>query len=152
MSAGTVSKRLGIGLAGAGLASVAALGAGVGTAHGASTGTKVKLAHRGSYGKVLVTAAGRSLYDFSKDTRNKSHCNLTCRIYWKPLSTSGRPVAGVGVKQRLLGRTSAHQVTYNGKPLYTYVGDTRSGQTKGEGSPASGGYWYLVNAKGHSVH
>ena len=154
MSAGRISKRVGIGVAGAGLASAMALGAGVGvgTAHAASAGTKVKLAHRGSYGKVLVTTAGRSLYDFSIDTHNKSHCGLTCRIYWKPLKTSGRPVAGTGVKARLLGQTANHQVTYNGKPLYTYVGDTRSGQTTGEGSPASGGYWYLVNAKGHSVH
>jgi predicted lipoprotein with Yx(FWY)xxD motif len=33
-------------------------------------------------------------------------------------------------------------VTYNDKPLYTFVGDTKSGDTTGQ---AVGGVWYIVN-------
>jgi predicted lipoprotein with Yx(FWY)xxD motif len=115
-----------------------------------STGTKVHL-RRTARGKVLVAPNGHSLYDFTRDTRNTSHCGATCRLYWKPLMTKGRPVAGLGVKQSLLGQTTKHQVTYNHRPLYTYIADTRAGQIRGEDVDASGGYWYLMNARGHSV-
>ena len=45
--------------------------------------------------------------------------------------TKGKPVAGMGVKKSLLGtakRGSKLQVTYNGHPLYTYIGDSKAGQ------------------------
>ncbi len=46
-----------------------------------------------------------------------------CSAYWPPLMTKGKPVAGMGVKQSLLGtakRGTKLQVTYNGHPLYTF--------------------------------
>jgi predicted lipoprotein with Yx(FWY)xxD motif len=132
------------------LASAAALSVGVGSASASAHGTKISL-RKTSHGKVLVTSKGFSLYDFSIDKKNTSKCNAVCRIYWHPLKTSGTPVAGTGVKKSLLGHTSKGQATYDGKPLYTYVGDTKAGKTTGEGSNGSGGRWWLVNAKGHSV-
>jgi predicted lipoprotein with Yx(FWY)xxD motif len=150
VSRSRIQKRLIGSLAGAALVSVSVLGVGVGSASGASHGAKVMLRTTRD-GKVLVTSTGRSLYDFSIDKKNKSNCNATCRAFWHPLKTSGAPVAGAGVKKSLLGQTSGHQVTYNGKPLYTYVEDTKAGNVRGEGAFASHGYWYLVNAKGKSV-
>lgn len=150
MFASQMHKRIVGTIAGTALAATAALTLGAGGAAASAHGTKVSL-RTTSHGKVLVTSKGFALYDFSRDKKNTSACNATCRIYWKPLQTSGKPVAGSAVDKRLLGQTSKHQVTYDGKPLYTYIADTRAGQTTGEGEFASGGYWYLVNAKGKSV-
>jgi len=115
-----------------------------------ATHAKVSLRHT-TKGKVLVGPNGHSLYDFSLDTKSHSNCDSTCRLYWHPLKSKKKPRAGTGVKQRLLGRTSTHQVTYRGKPLYYYVADTKAGQINGEDKFLSAGYWYLVNAKGRSV-
>jgi predicted lipoprotein with Yx(FWY)xxD motif len=43
------------------------------------------------------------------------------------------------------------QVTYNGHPLYYYYGDTKSGDTKGEGLTAFGAGWYVVSPAGTKV-
>jgi predicted lipoprotein with Yx(FWY)xxD motif len=54
----------------------------------------------------------------------------------------------MGVKQSLLSTAKLAggklMVTYNGHPLYTYVGDTAAGQTNGEGT----GGFYVVKASG----
>jgi len=116
----------------------------------ASAGTLVKLAET-SHGKVLVGPAGRTLYDLTADARNVSHCTGICPKIWPLLMTSGKPRAGAGVVASKLGQTPAHQVTYNGRPLYYFSFDTKPGQVQGETVHSFGGVWYLVNAKGNSV-
>lgn len=116
----------------------------------AGSGTVVKL-HRTSFGKVLAGPNGHSLYILTADKRNSSSCNSVCRSFWPPLKTHGKPRAGTGVNAAKLGQTSAHQVTYYGKPLYYYAQDNSAGQTSGEGVRSFGGTWYLINAKGKNV-
>ncbi len=111
---------------------------------------KVSLA-RTSHGKVLVGPNGHSLYVFTNDTRNRSHCKSACRTFWPPLESTAAPRAGTGVNASKLGRTGAGQVTYYGHPLYYYSGDSHAGQTRGEDLFAFNGYWYLESARGHSV-
>jgi predicted lipoprotein with Yx(FWY)xxD motif len=115
----------------------------------ALTGTKVTL--RSTHlGKVLATSTGRVLYLYTPDTKNHSNCTGGCAAAWPPLMTAGKPVAGPGVKQALLGTTKRSngklQVTYNGHPLYRYTGDMGAGQTNGEGSE---GIWFVVTAAGN---
>ncbi len=106
-------------------------------------------------GRILVNGRGRSLYLFEKDTRGKSTCYGACATYWPPLIVSGKPRAGTGAKASLLGRTKRRdgrwQVTYNRHPLYTYVGDTKRGQTNGEGLDDFGAEWDLVSPSGAKV-
>jgi predicted lipoprotein with Yx(FWY)xxD motif len=116
----------------------------------AASGTEVKLG-KTSHGLVLVGPAGRTLYDLTADSRNHSSCGPLCRAAWPPLMTSGRPRGGIGVVASKLGQTATHQVTYNGRPLYYYAGDSKPGQTNGEKVHSFGGAWYLVNARGDSV-
>jgi predicted lipoprotein with Yx(FWY)xxD motif len=108
-----------------------------------------------SLGKILVTAQGRTLYLFAPDKRGKSTCYGSCATYWPPLLVTGKPTAGTGVKASLLGVTvrkdGKHQVTYNGHPLYAYVGDTAAGKTSGEGLNLSGGLWWVVSPAGTAV-
>lgn len=103
------------------------------------------------YGRVLSNPAGKVLYLFEVDSRNMSGCSQLCQAYWPPVMSSGAPVAGVHVSAAHLGRTATGQVTYYGHPLYTYVADTKPKQTKGEGSGAWGGKWYVVGTNGKAI-
>jgi predicted lipoprotein with Yx(FWY)xxD motif len=106
-------------------------------------------------GRILVDGRGRSLYLFEKDRSGKSSCNGACVAYWPPLIASGKVRAGQGVKASLLGRTKRMdgrwQVTYKRHPLYRFVGDTKKGQTNGEGLTDFGGSWDLVSPAGAKV-
>jgi predicted lipoprotein with Yx(FWY)xxD motif len=106
-------------------------------------------------GKIIVDAHGRSLYLFEKDQHGRSACSGSCAMYWPPLITRGKPVAGRGLKESLLGTirrsNGARQVTYAGHPLYRYVLDTKPGQTNGEGLQDFGGGWDVLSAAGKKI-
>ena len=122
--------------------------------HSAGAGAKVAVANTG-LGRVLVDGRGRTLYLFDNDKRGKSACSGKCAAFWPPLLTSGKPLATAGAKPSLLGTTRRAdgrlQVTYNHHPLYTFVKDTRKGQTNGEGLNAFGAEWYAVSTAGAKV-
>jgi predicted lipoprotein with Yx(FWY)xxD motif len=98
---------------------------------------------------VLTNAGGYTLYWFAPDTPSKSTCYGTCAAYWPPVT--GRPIAEPGVTGKLgtIGRTGGGtQVTYDGHPLYTYVGDSVPGQSTGNNINLNGGFWYEMAASG----
>jgi len=119
-----------------------------------ATGTRVAL-KKTALGPILVDARGRTLYLFEKDRNGVSTCTSACVQNWPSLTSHATPRAGKGVHQSLLrlarSRNGARQVTYAGHPLYTFVGDKRSGQTAGEGLDVFGAEWYVVAANGHKV-
>jgi predicted lipoprotein with Yx(FWY)xxD motif len=121
---------------------------------GAPKGTLVALG-KTALGKVLVDARGRTLYLFEKDKRGKSTCYGACANYWPPLLSPAKARPGSGVRASLLGLTrranGKQQVTYAGHPLYTYAGDTKVGQTTGEGLKDFGASWDVVSATGRAV-
>lgn len=122
--------------------------------HSASAGVKVALANSG-LGRILVNGRGRTLYLFENDKHGKSACTGQCASFWPPLIASGKPLATAGAKASLLGTTKRAdgrlQVTYNHHPLYTFVKDTRKGQTNGEKVDAFGAEWYALSAAGAKV-
>ena len=98
---------------------------------------------------VLTNAQGLTLYWFAPDTSARSVCYGTCAAYWPPVT--GAPVADPGVTGRTgtISRTGGGtQVTYDGHPLYTYIGDTAPGQASGNNLDLNGGYWYEMTAAG----
>jgi predicted lipoprotein with Yx(FWY)xxD motif len=103
-------------------------------------------------GTVLVDGSGRTLYLFQADTGSKSTCTDGCAANWPALTTTGDATSSMGVSSSMLGTTTrddgSTQVTYNGHPLYTYIGDTAAGQANGEGISAYGALWFAVTAKG----
>jgi predicted lipoprotein with Yx(FWY)xxD motif len=121
---------------------------------GAPKGTLVALG-KTALGKVLVDARGRTLYLFEKDKRGVSACFGACATYWPPLLSPAKARPGSGVRASLLGVTrranGKRQVTYAGHPLYTYAGDTKAGQTAGEGLKNFGASWDVVSASGRAV-
>ena len=54
-----------------------------------------------------------------------------------------RPTGKVATITRTGG---SHQLTYNGHPLYTYIGDTAPGQARGNNLNLNGGLWHVVPA------
>ena len=106
-------------------------------------------------GTVLVDAKGRTLYLFEKDKPTASTCNGSCAAVWPPLTSTGAPAAGHGVLKGKLGSVKrsdgSAEVTYAGHPLYTYAGDTKAGQVKGQGLDQFGAEWYVLNPSGQKV-
>ena len=150
-TAGTWSRRLAVFVVVALVcAFVAALSAGATVTSGATVKTRTT-----SLGKIVVNASGRTLYLFEADKHGKSACYGQCAKFWPPLLTSGKPVAGPGVKAKLLGVTmrknGKHQVTYGGHPLYRYSNDEKAGQTEGEGLKAFGAGWDVVAPSGKKI-
>ena len=116
-------------------------------------GKRVTL-HKSDYGKILADRRGRALYLFTHDGA-KSRCYGDCAKAWPPLLTKGAPRAGARVKQKLLGTVKRSdgrkQVTYDGHPLYYYVGDHEPGQVLCQAVLEYGGYWYVVKRSGEPV-
>jgi predicted lipoprotein with Yx(FWY)xxD motif len=102
-------------------------------------------------GEILVDGDGNTLYMFGKDTKGQpSTCEGQCLEFWPPLvADGGDPVAGDGVDEALLSTIErsdgAAQVAYAGFPLYTYIEDTKPGDTTGQGV---GGVWFVLDATG----
>jgi len=94
---------------------------------------------------VVTNAKGLTLYWFVPDTATTSKCSGSCATFWPPVK--GPATAGAGVTGTLATITRADgsvQATYNGHPLYTYVGDHAPGQAAGDGLNANGGVWHEV--------
>jgi len=99
--------------------------------------------------QVLVDSQGMTLYWFAPDTSSKSNCSGQCATYWPPVT--GPVTAGSGVTGTLGTITRSDgtkQATYDGHPLYTYVGDKSSGQNTGNGKNLSGGLWWEMTVSG----
>jgi len=110
-------------------------------------------------GTVLVDGQGLTLYMFvPDDRRGQSTCYKACASGWPPLRLPTGvtvPVAGGQAEPSLLGTTTRKdgglQVTYNGWPLYIWVGDTQPGQATGQGIDSLGGYWYVLSPEGRVI-
>ena len=106
-------------------------------------------------GDIVVDGQNRTVYLFKRDTPGKSACVGACAQNWPPVRVSGKPVAGPGIKASLLGTAarsdSKAQVTYNGHPVYLYVGDNAPAATNGQGVTAFGGAWFAVSPAGTQV-
>ena len=120
-------------------------------AAGASSGSSgTALASKEIKGTLVLTnSAGYTLYWFAPDTSTTSKCTGSCATYWPPVkgpATAGSGVTGtLGTITRSDGTT---QATYDGHPLYTYVGDHAPGQNSGNGLNLSGGVWHEVTVSG----
>jgi predicted lipoprotein with Yx(FWY)xxD motif len=83
---------------------------------------------------VLANLKGHTLYSLSAETNGRFICTGTCLADWHPLLVPAgtKPTGPVklGTIKRPEGKT---QVTFKGKPLYAFAGDSKPGQANGEG-------------------
>jgi predicted lipoprotein with Yx(FWY)xxD motif len=105
------------------------------TSSGSSSAVLVRSASN-SLGTILVDSQGMTLYHLSGEQNGKFICTSSaCVGIWHPLivPASGAPSGEVGSLGTVKRPDGTVQVTYKGTPLYTFTGDQRSGETKGQG-------------------
>ena len=146
-----LGRRLLPAVAGASVVALALLFAAVATpkSQPVATGPDVLKARTIGGVSLLTDARGLTLYWFAPDTSTKSACYGSCAAYWPPVT--GTPSAGSGVTGTLgtITRTDGtKQATYDGHPLYTYVGDSAPGTTSGNNINLNGGLWHDVPITG----
>ena len=94
---------------------------------------------------ILTDMNGRALYYFTEDVFHQVACTTGCIDTWSPLLIKGTGTAAAATK--LPGNLTTdttpngNQVAYNGHYLYTYTGDSASGDVKGDGV---GNKWYVA--------
>jgi predicted lipoprotein with Yx(FWY)xxD motif len=137
------------------LAAGAALGAvsvpaWAGTPAGASQARiTVSTMNTSSHGTVLVSG-GKTVYTLQPSS---TPCTSACLHVWPAVmlaSGQKKPIAGHGVKQSNLGTVSVnggHQVTYQGKRLYWYSGDSGPGQVNGNFTDEWGAWAAVVTTQ-----
>lgn len=123
-----------------------------------ASGRRAKLALRTTkLGTILVNGHGFTLYAFTRDGHNRDACVKVkgCLHAWPALTTSGKPIAGTGVSASLIGTIRLKgvglQVTYDGHPLYTYIGDRHPGSTYYVNRLQFGGRWPALDAAGDEI-
>jgi predicted lipoprotein with Yx(FWY)xxD motif len=97
---------------------------------------------------VLTNAKGFTLYSFAPDTPTKSNCNGTCAQNWPPVTGPATASGVTGTFGTIKRSDGSTQATFDGHPLYTFVGDTAPGQNKGNGLNALGGLWHEITTSG----
>ncbi len=128
--------------------------AGVAVASTSHSGSSVVVStiKSSKYGTVL--ASGKTLYTLKASS---TACTSACLKAWPELTLPKgvtKATAGSGVSAAKLGTVSRSggvlQVTYDGKPLYYFIGDTAAGQVHGNLTDTWGTWSVVVIAKATS--
>ena len=118
------------------------------TEAGAATGVTVSTAKNTKVGTVLVS--GKTVYTLKPSS---TACTAACLKVWPALVLPAgvtKAKAGPGVKAAKLGtvkRNGVVQVTYGGKPLYYFAGDSTGGQVNGNITDTWGKWSAVVTKK-----
>jgi predicted lipoprotein with Yx(FWY)xxD motif len=119
-----------------------------GAPQAAAAGGTLKVATIGGV-HVITNSQGLTLYSFAPDSATVSKCYGSCAAYWPPVKgpvTVGPGVTGtIGTIRRTDGTL---QATYDGHPLYTWIGDKAPGQDTGNKLNLNGGLWLDVPVSG----
>jgi predicted lipoprotein with Yx(FWY)xxD motif len=113
-------------------------------------GTTVLIVQHSNLGWVMAKADGYVVYTYAKDTKNGAPtCTGSCASVWAPVT--GMPKAGPADTFpgafSVVSAGGKKVITYNGYPLYTYVGAPVL-STKGNGI---GGVWHVIMLSGSDV-
>ena len=125
------------------------------SAGGSGGAATIDVADNPDLGQILSDGDGNTVYLFEKDDNGTSNCSGECATEWPPVTTSGSAKAGNGADQSLISTIKrddgSTQVTYDGHPLYLYVGDTKPGDTSGNGLELYGAEWYAITPDGSNA-
>jgi predicted lipoprotein with Yx(FWY)xxD motif len=135
-------------LAALAIALVVAAGA---SASGSSKVVAKKVQSESLEATVLARTNGRTLYSLSVETHGRFVCTGGCLGTWKPLvvprGVKPKGPVKLGTIRRPEGKT---QVTFKGRPLYSFNGDAKAGEANGEGFKDVG-TWHAVKVAGAST-
>jgi predicted lipoprotein with Yx(FWY)xxD motif len=118
-----------------------------------ASGATVITTASSSAGTFLTSGSGRAIYLWAKDAGGMSACTGACASAWPPVT--GTATAAGSAKASDLGTITrsdgTKQVTYDGHPLYYFVGDSGPGTASGQGSDNFGAKWWLVSPAGSDI-
>jgi predicted lipoprotein with Yx(FWY)xxD motif len=103
-----------------------------------TTGTTVSTMRVPGLGASLVDSSGRTLYFTDAETDGEILCIDACAQVWIPLtvadgSTPTKDASVMGTLTLITRPNGDRQVSYEGKPLYTFAQDRAPGQATGNG-------------------
>jgi predicted lipoprotein with Yx(FWY)xxD motif len=107
-------------------------------------GTTVLIVQHSDLGWVMAKADGHVVYTYAKDSKNGAPtCTGSCASVWAPVT--GMPKSGPadnfpGAFGVVTGAGGRKVISYNGYPLYTYIGAAPL-STKGNGID---GVWHVI--------
>jgi len=125
----TVGRRLTTTLGAAGMVGIMATGSVAAAVPVSLVPQKVvKIADRPPFGRMLTTLTGASLY-----LAPTTGCTGGCLTAWPPLyihkGKTPRGTPGLGTVTVKVGGVTKLQVTYHGRPLNTFIGDSGTSVT-----------------------
>jgi predicted lipoprotein with Yx(FWY)xxD motif len=139
----------------------AGAGGSAGTTQAPAGGLVVSTRTLTGIGTVLVNGSGQTLYSPQQEARGVIKCTGGCLTFWFPVTVpkGAAPRAASGITGSLgtIKRTDdgLRQLTYNGKPLYTFRLDQAPGQAHGNNfTDEFGGQtfnWHAVAASGSTT-
>ncbi|WP_028957558.1 hypothetical protein [Sulfitobacter sp. 20_GPM-1509m] len=94
----------------------------------------------GMSGGVLADGKGMTLYIFDKDAPGTSNCYAGCAANWPPFVAKAGASAD-GDFSLVTRKDGAEQWAFKGMPLYYWAGDSKPGDTNGDGV---GGVWHVL--------
>ena len=124
---------------------VAAVALAAGCGGGGSASATVRSAPSSQLGaSVLVNGKGMTLYTLSAERGGRFICTTTSKIpgrsasclsLWRPLTVAkgSTPTGASGLGTISRTDNGATQVTWHGRPLYTFTGDKAPGDASGNG-------------------
>jgi predicted lipoprotein with Yx(FWY)xxD motif len=139
-------------------ASTASFAGGPSSANPAAAGSAVATRQLSGVGTVLVDSSGKTIYTpkTPPEADGTIRCTGPCLSFWFPVTVSSANPGPGGLPGQLGtirrsddGKT---QLTYNGKPLYTFRLDTAAGQAHGsnftDSFSGTSFTWQAVTASG----
>jgi predicted lipoprotein with Yx(FWY)xxD motif len=116
------------------------------TNHTMMEGPSVEEAYNASVGNYMTNSSGWTLYIYTADTQNSgnSTCYGSCAKYW-PIFYDANITTANGINASAFGtitrKDGTKQTTYDGWPLYLYIGDHKAGDVKGQNV---GDNWFVI--------
>ena len=113
-------------------------------------GTEITV-HGSDFGRMLWAPGRQAIYMFENDGPDRSRCYGDCARAWPPVLTQGtaasRPRDRSGAARHHETPQRDRQVTYAGRPLYTYAHEGR-GEVFCHNVDLNGGYWWVLDPEG----
>jgi len=102
-----------------------------------------------------VDGSGRTLYLFDIERDRVPRCYGACAVNWPPFLAATASTSDPNLSQTLIATSArndgSQQVTYNGHPLYYYVGDHSAGQILCQAVVEFGGGWFVIDTRGNKI-
>jgi predicted lipoprotein with Yx(FWY)xxD motif len=100
--------------------------------------------------KIVVDAHGKTVYIYKPDgTSTTSTVPAALKTAWPPVTAKeSSPTLGTGLSTAKTTLNAQDQVSYDRHLLYTFKGDTKPGETNGQGLNK---VWYAISATGTPI-